>query len=247
MRQRVMIAMALACNPPLLIADEPTTALDVTIQAQILDLLRELQRDSAPRIVLITHDLGVVAEIADRVVVMYAGASSRRRRSRSSSPRRSTPTPRGCCRAATRSAPATRAATYAESPSAAHRPHLPLPPQGRRVSPPPTPAGDRRCSRSRPQEALPDPRGLLGRTVGQVRAVDGVSFDVARRDARPRRRVRLRQVDHGRAVLRLVEPTAGEVVFDGVDVATLGAASCAAAPRHADGLPGPVLARSTRA
>ncbi|MDQ2801777.1 MAG: ABC transporter ATP-binding protein [Pseudomonadota bacterium] len=73
MRQRVMIAMALACNPKLLIADEPTTALDVTIQAQILDLMRDLKRRLGSAIVLITHDLGVVAEMAERVVVMYAG------------------------------------------------------------------------------------------------------------------------------------------------------------------------------
>ena len=73
MRQRVMIAMALSCGPKLLIADEPTTALDVTIQAQILDLMNKLRRDIGMSILFITHDLGVVAEVADRVVVMYAG------------------------------------------------------------------------------------------------------------------------------------------------------------------------------
>lgn len=73
MRQRVMIAMALSCNPKLLIADEPTTALDVTIQAQILELMKELQDEFNTSIMFITHDLGVVAEICDRVIVMYAG------------------------------------------------------------------------------------------------------------------------------------------------------------------------------
>ncbi len=97
LRQRVMIAMALMCGPELLIADEPTTALDVTIQAQILRLLADLQRTSASRIVLITHDLGVVARIAHRVAVMYAGeiveeGDGRRACSR----RRAIPTRAGC-------------------------------------------------------------------------------------------------------------------------------------------------------
>jgi oligopeptide/dipeptide ABC transporter ATP-binding protein len=73
MRQRVMIAIALACNPKLLIADEPTTALDVTVQAQVLDLLEELRESHDMAVILITHDMGVVAEVADEIVVMYAG------------------------------------------------------------------------------------------------------------------------------------------------------------------------------
>ncbi len=74
MRQRAVIAMALSCNPALLVADEPTTALDVTVQAQVLDLLLRLRKDFGSSIVLITHDMGVVSEVADRVLVMYAGS-----------------------------------------------------------------------------------------------------------------------------------------------------------------------------
>lgn len=93
MRQRVMIAMALACNPKVIIADEPTTALDVTIQAQILDLLRSLKDRINSSIMLITHDLGVIAEMADYVVVMYAGRVVERAPLRRFSQTRLTPIP----------------------------------------------------------------------------------------------------------------------------------------------------------
>jgi dipeptide transport system ATP-binding protein len=109
MNQRVMIAMAIACNPRLLIADEPTTALDVTIQAQILDLLRSLQRERGMALVLITHNMGVVSEMAQRIAVMYAGQIMEEQSAPRSSTRRSTPIPKPCCRPCPSAATAARA------------------------------------------------------------------------------------------------------------------------------------------
>ena len=97
LRQRAMIAMALSCDPSILIADEPTTALDVTTQAQILELLERLQQERGMAIMLITHNLGVVAEMCDDVVVMYLGRVVERGRWSRSSTTPSTPTRRRCC------------------------------------------------------------------------------------------------------------------------------------------------------
>ena len=112
MRQRAMIAMALVCHPKVLIADEPTTALDVTIQAQILELLDRLQAELGMAVLLITHDLGVVAGTADRVLVMYAGQVVETASTTELFAHPKHPTPRGCsrrCRGSTRRAAASRA------------------------------------------------------------------------------------------------------------------------------------------
>ena len=108
MRQRVMIGMALCCNPKLLIADEPTTALDVTVQAQILELMKELREKLGMAILLITHDLGVVAEMVDEVAVMYGGKIVERGPVTEIFATRSTPTRRRCCGRSRSSACGTR-------------------------------------------------------------------------------------------------------------------------------------------
>ncbi len=234
MRQRAMIAMALACDPTILVADEPTTALDVTIQAQILDLLRKLQQELGMAIVFVTHDLGVVADVCDHVAVLYAGQTVEQATGRRAL-RPSEPSVHGRSDGVHASGGSARRASPRHpgdgAPARAHARRLPVPPalrvrggevhRGRRPLRRPrhrgrpcavcatrswrwlprrstspgtaTPSGTRHgshCSAvSGLRQEFPIRKGILRRTVGHVKAVDGVSFDIAAgRDPRARGR-----------------------------------------------------------
>lgn len=271
MKQRVMIAMALAADPDVLIADEPTTALDVTIQAQVLDLLRDLQTRRGMSILLITHDLGIVARMAHRVAVMYAGQiveiADRERFFGSPSHPYSRklfaalPGPesrgqlaviRGQVPALTRSFSECRFADRCDFAAAACRDGEPrlLPvdansPDAHRVrcvmlasgidmsaSAPPIDSGQLDASSSASASAVlevkdlavhfPIRKGLLARTRGSVKAVDGVSFELhAGKTLALVGESGCGKTTVGKSILRLVEPTAGSVLFEGVDLISL--------------------------
>ena len=275
MKQRVMIAMALACDPALLIADEPTTALDVTIQAQVLDVLRELQRERRMSLLLITHDLGVVAEMAHRVAVMYAGeiVETGTRQAFFERPRHPyslklfDSLPAGHKRGEPLSViggnvpPLTRAFTgcrFADRcPSAWElctreapgwhdagggqhvRCHL-YKAEGRRQK---SEVEGLQSAATRPQPSflVPHPsgapllsvrdlkvhfpihKGVFKRVVGHVKAVDGVSLEIpAGRTLGLVGESGCGKTTVGKGLLRLVEPTGGEALFEGVDLARLG-------------------------
>jgi len=261
MKQRVMIAMALAGRPELLIADEPTTALDVTIQAQVLDLLKQLQRETGMAIMLITHDLGVVAEMADRVGVMYAGQLmeindvagffARPAHPYSRKLFRSVPkaekrdhgldvipgiVPRlnqifDHCRFADRCElvqPECRTSLppWRGQAGSGYRCHLSpdqvrdLDSAGATLRPGRAVGGEGLLDVRRLKVHFPIHKGVLRRVVGQVKAVDGVDLAIARG-----RTVALvgesgcGKTTVGKAILQLVRPTDGQVLFDGTDLA----------------------------
>jgi peptide/nickel transport system ATP-binding protein len=267
LRQRVMIAVALAGEPDLLIADEPTTALDVTIQAQVLELLSALQRERGMSILLITHDLGIVAGMAHRVAVMYAGeiVEVAERESFYRAPqhpyarklfaalpgggKRGEPLAtipgavpaltadfKGCrfaerCELATercrREAPGWTRATEGHAVRCHAREAGLAPPLALDRRPGATiaagPGVPALLAVRELKVHFPIRRGLLKRTVAEVKAVDGVSFEIgAGRTLALVGESGCGKTTAGKAVLQLIRPTAGQVVFDGVDLVTLG-------------------------
>jgi peptide/nickel transport system ATP-binding protein len=213
MRQRVMIAMAIACRPKLLIADEPTTALDVTIQAQILDLIADLQGEIGMSVMFITHDMGVVAEVADRVVVMLQGEKVEEGSATEIFARPQEAYTRMLLAAVPKLGALAGTATPRRFPD------IEADPDG----PEPDNESDARGKKLLDVQNLVtrfDVRGgLLGRPVGRVHAVENVSFDLCAGET-------LALVGEsgcgksttGRSILRLIEPRGGHIVFDGEDV-----------------------------
>jgi len=220
MRQRVMIAMALACKPKLLIADEPTTALDVTIQAQILELIKQLQEEEDMSVLFITHDMGVVAEIADRTVVMYNGDAVETGTTADIFARPQHPYTKSLLSAVPKLGSMTGHA----------RPmRFPIVDRGTGEADVPTEVPDTVDRSDRPVLEVGNlttrfdlRSGAFGRLKGRVHAVENVSFSVRAGET-------LALVGEsgcgksttGRSVMRLLEPQSGSVLFDGVDVLKL--------------------------
>jgi peptide/nickel transport system ATP-binding protein len=220
MRQRVMIAMALACKPKLLIADEPSTALDVTIQAQILELIKQLQEEEGMSVLFITHDMGVVAEIADRTVVMYNGDAVETGATTDIFARPNHPYTRSLLSAV----PKLGSMTGRERPM-----RFPVVNRKTGETDVPTEVPDTVNRSERPVLEVGNlttrfdlRSGAFGRVSGRVHAVENVSFSVRAGET-------LALVGEsgcgksttGRSVMRLLEPLAGSVLLDGVDVLKL--------------------------
>ena len=227
MRQRAMIAMAMACRPKLLIADEPTTALDVTIQAGILDLIRDLQSDTGMSVMFITHDMGVVAEISDRVVVMLKGDKVEEGTAENVFARPEQNYTKMLLAAVPQLGALSGTATPRRFPA--------LSSAGAGVEP--GSEADGRGDSILDVEGLvtrfPVRGGLLGRVTGEVHAVEDVSFSVRAGET-------LALVGEsgcgksttGRSILRLVQPRAGRVMFEGADLMQADDAELRAARRR---------------
>ncbi len=224
MRQRAVIAMALACRPKLLIADEPTTALDVTIQAQILDLIRQLQHEEGMSVLFITHDMGVVAEVADRTLVMLNGRAVECKPTAELFARAEHPYSRALLAAVPRlgsMAGRSRPTRFAIVDRATGEPE--------RLGEEVVSVADADATRRPVLEVrdlvtrFPIRGGLMGRLTGRVHAVESVSFSLAAGET-------LSLVGEsgcgksttGRSLLRLIEPQSGSVLLDGEDVLGLG-------------------------
>lgn len=239
-KQRVMIAMAMSCNPDLLIADEPTTALDVTVQATILDLMRQLQKKHNMSMMFITHDLGVIAEIADDVIVMYKGKIVEQGSVEQIFANPQHPYTKGllACRPRLdkklKILPTVRDfMDEAEDGTITERSHdnVDVVVHQLEFSQLEIDARNQQLQTTSPlldvenlEVHFPIKSGLFGRTSGFVKAVDGITFNV-----KPGETLGLvgesgcGKTTTGRAILRLVEPTGGKVIFDGKDVRALGA------------------------
>ncbi len=229
MRQRVMIAMALACRPKLLIADEPTTALDVTIQAQILDLIKLLQDEEGMSVLFITHDMGVVAEVADRTIVLYGGRAVESGATETLFSRAAHPYTRALLASVPRLGSMKGEARPLRFPIIDRATGLPAAVGEPQVVAAPVPA----AAATRPVLEVADlvtrfdlRGGLWGRVRGRIHAVEGVSFAIAAGET-------LALVGEsgcgksttGRSVLRLIEPSSGSVLLDGEDVLKLAPAA----------------------
>lgn len=222
-RQRVMIAMAIACRPDLLVADEPTTALDVTIQKQILELLHSLQKEHGMSMLFITHDLGVVADIADEVVVMYKGEVAERGTTKQLFQSPQHPYTKGllACRPSLDVRPA-RLPVIADfmTPDGKEKPAaISVNPVAMKERKPPESQAEILLEATDILKEFPVERGLFGNVTKNMRAVDNVSIQVRRgRTLGLVGESGCGKTTLGRTLLRLIEPTAGKIVYNGTDI-----------------------------